>query len=585
MALEATAAIPHESPTILDSAVFWAKAAVFRKIRLVSDLTQPVRRLGHGTKAAYPVLLAEVRSPLWTDESAVESSLQFGKIQNLRKACQRLHLLEIPTGQLFSFWKQVGRATKSQGYAEGRELRQGCLIPTVGGGLCQLSNALYELALRSGFQIIERHAHSAVVPGSAAERGRDATVFWNYVDLRFRPPQKVLMTAELSRSELVVRFWGQQALVNVSEPQADTRPSVQVNSCTDCSVESCFRHVKAAHHSRPSKSAFLIEECWPEFDEFAARMKLDGDELFLPFHSGWAQPQRYQWDANGYARTVAPNALTLLAAMKTKIGPARQSPPIAGQVARSQRLADYYGERLSVATTHLYLAQTLLPFLWQRGDLGGRGFSVFMTRLPLHILHKKLDALAARFPERKTFQEFRAPDWMVDAEAEALEQAESIITPHALLAGLFPGKSQQLDWKLPTVTRRQRGSCIVFPGPALARKGAFELREALEGTNERLLVGGGVVERPGFWKGIDAAPVGNDWLRDAAVVVQPSFIENAPRPLLRALAAGIPVIATPECGIGEHPLLSTVDAGDVRGLKAALALVKQRSLHLCQMVR
>src|ERR1700686_2959610 len=102
MALEATAAIPHESPTLLDSAIFWAKAAVLRKIRSVSDLTQPVRRLGHGTKAGYPVLLAEIRSPLWTDESAVESSLQFGKVQNLRKACRRLHLVEIPAGQLFS---------------------------------------------------------------------------------------------------------------------------------------------------------------------------------------------------------------------------------------------------------------------------------------------------------------------------------------------------------------------------------------------------------------------------------------------------------------------------------------------------
>jgi hypothetical protein len=257
--------------------------------------------------------------------------------------------------------------------------------------------------------------------------------------------------------------------------------------------------VKVVHHSRLSKRAFLIEECWPEFDEFASHTKLDSDELFLPFHSVRRHPARYQWDAHGYSRTIAPNALTLLAAMRAKLGAGRQAPPIAGQIARSQHLADYYGERLSVATTHLYLAQTLVPFLWRRGDLGGRTFSVFMTRLPLHILHKKLDDLAAKFPERKTFQEFRAPDWMVEAEAEALEQAESIITPHKLLAGLFPGKSHRLDWKVPNVVRRQRGSCIVFPGPALARKGAFELREALEETNERLLVLGSAVERVSFW--------------------------------------------------------------------------------------
>src|SRR5258708_26357740 len=112
MASEATAVIPHESPTLLGSAIFWAKAAVLRKIRFVSDLTQPVRRLGHGTKAAYPVLLAEVRSPLRTDESVVEQSLQFGKVQNLRKACRRFHLGENPGGPVFSFCKQIGRARK-----------------------------------------------------------------------------------------------------------------------------------------------------------------------------------------------------------------------------------------------------------------------------------------------------------------------------------------------------------------------------------------------------------------------------------------------------------------------------------------
>src|SRR5258708_34622284 len=135
MAPEAIAVIPHESPTFIDSAIFWAKAAVLRKVRFVSDLTQPVRRLGHGTKAAYPGLLAEARSPLWTDESAIESSLLFGKLQNLRRACRRLHLVEVPVGEVFSFWKQVGRAKNSQGYFEGRQVGQGCLIRTLVGGL------------------------------------------------------------------------------------------------------------------------------------------------------------------------------------------------------------------------------------------------------------------------------------------------------------------------------------------------------------------------------------------------------------------------------------------------------------------
>ena len=52
-------------------------------------------------------------------------------------------------------------------------------------------------ALDAGAVIVERHAHTRVVPGSAAERGQDATVFWNYVDLRCRFSRAVRIEARL----------------------------------------------------------------------------------------------------------------------------------------------------------------------------------------------------------------------------------------------------------------------------------------------------------------------------------------------------------------------------------------------------
>jgi hypothetical protein len=41
----------------------------------------------------------------------------------------------------------------------------------------------------SRFELLERHAHSRRPPGSRAAEGSDATVAWNYVDLRFRARQ------------------------------------------------------------------------------------------------------------------------------------------------------------------------------------------------------------------------------------------------------------------------------------------------------------------------------------------------------------------------------------------------------------
>jgi hypothetical protein len=425
--------LPHKEPTRLSAVIFSLKAAGLRGKRFLTDRKHPLSRFATGKKGDYPNLLAEFRSPLWTDESNVESSLQQGKVQNLRRACSKLHLSLIPRGQIFSFWKQIGKATRSAGFLEGRELREGCLIPSVGGGLCQLSNALYDLALRSGCEIVERHAHTAVVPGSAAEQGRDATVFWNYVDFRFRPQQDILITSALSRDELVLGFWGCSSFqILAANTKPDQRSTHSPNTCTDCHEENCFRHRPPgvdALQPNSMTSAFLIEECWPEFQDFvtqtrASQQHLHRHELFLPFRSTVWQPARYHWKGNGFSRITAAILPTALASFQARLSLRRRATVAEMQIDQSNQLAEFYGRRLAPSLTHLYIAQSLLPGLWMRGDLGGRTFSVLMSRLPLAVLHRKLDELAARYPDRTTFSEFRAPDWMVEAEREALEGRE-----------------------------------------------------------------------------------------------------------------------------------------------------------------
>jgi hypothetical protein len=567
----------HGEPTRVSAAIFSTKAMLLRNLRRLSDLKRPLQRFDQGQLSDYPALLAESRSPLWTAESQVETALQFGKVQNLRKACGKLHQVAVSADQIFSFWKQVGKARKSSGYTRGRELRQGCLIPTVGGGLCQLSNHLYDLALRTGCTVVERHAHTAVVPGSAAEHGRDATVFWNYVDLRFSPRQDILITAFLSKDELILSFRGKQGLRSCKEHKAEFLPGPEVKTCTDCGVKNCFRHVRSINAKSSGKSAFLIEECWPEFNEFANQVKAATDELFIPWHSKhFHLLPRYDWDTIGYSKIVTANLKTVLSSLKARVGLAEHLPAIAVQIHRSHELAGYYSQRLSPEISRLYVAQTLLPFLWRSGDLGGRHFSVLMTRWPLNVLHEKLDDLVRRFPQRGTFAEFRAPDWMVEAESEALEHADTVVTPHASIAALFPRKIQRLDWKLPGTIQNRRGECIVFPGPTVARKGAYEVRQSLKGVKEKLLVLGNNLESEDFWLGLNLSGPGKDWIHQALLVVQPAFIENAPRPLLRALSAGIPVIATPECGIASHRRLILVPSGDQEALKLALTKVLQK---------
>ncbi|MCM3144530.1 VanW family protein [Brevibacillus sp. MER 51] len=50
----------------------------------------------------------------------VEMWMQHNKVINLRLAIERLNGLIIHPGETFSYWKQIGKPTRSKGYVEGK---------------------------------------------------------------------------------------------------------------------------------------------------------------------------------------------------------------------------------------------------------------------------------------------------------------------------------------------------------------------------------------------------------------------------------------------------------------------------------
>ena len=61
-----------------------------------------------------------------------------------------------------------------------------------------------------------------------------------------------------------------------------------------------------------------------------------------------------------------------------------------------------------------------------------------------------------------------------------------------------------------------------------------------------------------------------DWLDGCRAVVQPAVLETRPSRLLRAIAEGVPVIATEACGLGDTPGVITIPAGDASALQEAV---------------
>jgi vancomycin resistance protein YoaR len=79
-------------------------------------------------------------------------------------------------------------------------------VPSIAGGICQFTNGLSGAVKRAGAEIVEQHQHSAVVAGLQRHDVEDATVFWNYVDFRFRAHVAMRLKTHLTTEHLVIRL-------------------------------------------------------------------------------------------------------------------------------------------------------------------------------------------------------------------------------------------------------------------------------------------------------------------------------------------------------------------------------------------
>ena len=568
--------VEARAPTRLSSVLFRFKAGILRIRRAGANLARGVPRLSLGRPAAFPHLVAQSRTPLWSDTRLAERFMQAGKVENLRVAARLLDRTVLQAGNVFSFWKQLRRPGRMRGFVPGRMLQQGCMVPATGGGLCQLSNALYDVALKARCEIVERHAHSRTVPGSAASHGRDATVAWNYVDLRFRNSRSLMLRVQLSADALDVSLFAASADdVHGGFDESVIERQDALETCGTCNEVSCFRHERetAVTHGR---TAYLVSEAWPEFAAYVARERQAHDTLCIPLDGARFGVTRYNWRTRGFGDIVTASAIVLQHGVAVRRTKAQGALRRLAELETAERLARRFARRLKPDVTEICVAQSLLPFLSRDGHLGGRRFRVLMTSLPMSEIQSRLDALAIHHPERATLADFRASAELVELEADALAAAETIITPHAEIAQLFGARACRLAWQQPsrqapeTMPGAQRR--IAFPGPTVARKGCYEVREAARKLDLEVLPLGSELEGANFWTGVRLAQADKkDWLNGVRVIVQPAIVEQAPRRLLAAMAAGVPVIATAACGLDPQPGLTIVPAGDSKALAAAIA--------------
>ncbi|RHX90502.1 VanW family protein [Leptospira stimsonii] len=575
--------------TRADELLFALKVLCFQGYRGCKNLLFPIP-LWRKSKDRHPGIssvLAISETPLWNPNDTLENNiLTFGKIENLRIAARKLNGVRVSAGQVFSFWKQIGNPNFGKGYVLGREIREGCIVPSIAGGLCQISNALYDVAVRSGFEILERHKHSYVFPGSLAEKDRDATIKWNYVDLRFRSPVDYQIEIEFNSESMIVRFRSLArfqtedssfdfAEENPTETFPPRKEAKSLNDCYSCGRVSCSQH---SWNNRPTSefTVWVLDEVWPEYDAYVSAHCVPKDSVILPLKNG------SRWGINRFDWTIRKNKnvkevflRSLWRSFKLRYGAGKNTNPFQLNLELDQKLANTIAKEIPYEASHIVVSQTLLPALWEAGVFAGRTFDVLMTRLPLSILHERLDQAYLEYPQSETLKDFRAPDFWVESETRALQSAQKIISPHSEILKLFPNQASPLRWCIPAFEEKpvsdRKG--ILFPGSALGRKGAYEMKRLAKELDLSLYVLGNAVEKEGFWESISVRKFQNSW-DEIGLVVYPTYVENKPRELLKAISKNIPIVTTTASGLedfeGDDVVILPV--GDYESLKEAVAL-------------
>lgn len=160
-----------------------------RKIHWLKNTKTYARITPSGEKKFHSLI--QHKSMLLRPLSNVDMYLQHNKITNLRLAISHIHGVTIRPGETFSIWKMVGRPTAAKGYLEGLVLQNGNIAKGIGGGLCQLGNLLYWMALHSDLTVKERWRHgfdvfpdvNRTIPFACG-----ATLAYNYIDLQLHNP-------------------------------------------------------------------------------------------------------------------------------------------------------------------------------------------------------------------------------------------------------------------------------------------------------------------------------------------------------------------------------------------------------------
>jgi vancomycin resistance protein YoaR len=132
---------------------------------------------------------------------------------NIGRAAELIDGTLLAPGETFSLNGTVGERTAANGFTEGFVISNGIFKEDLGGGVSQVATTTFNAMFFAGLEDVEHKPHSFYIDRYPV--GREATVAWPAVDLRFRndTPYGVLVQAwrtpstPSSQGAVTVRMW------------------------------------------------------------------------------------------------------------------------------------------------------------------------------------------------------------------------------------------------------------------------------------------------------------------------------------------------------------------------------------------
>ncbi len=130
------------------------------------------------------------------------------RVNNMRIAIQAIDGTVLAPGQIYSMNATVGERTQARGYRTAPVIEYGKLVPGIGGGVSQVTGTLFNAVLVAGLPILEYHTHAEPIPYLPI--GRDATVAWKRLDMRFKndTPAPIYIDYHLVNNRAIATLYG-----------------------------------------------------------------------------------------------------------------------------------------------------------------------------------------------------------------------------------------------------------------------------------------------------------------------------------------------------------------------------------------